>query len=1153
MAQQLDLFGPGLPSPPKATSPAPPRGRLLAGCGAQGTEAVLCAEVLRWLAAAEQDPSRLALPVRIVVPSKSLRLHVASALVRHRGRGTAGLIVETLHTLALEILARAGEPAGSGRGALFEILSRRAARAQPALFRGLEDLLEGYGAAAATIRDLLDAGLDPAHADALDELLATEGKAVATPMDLARARALVRAAAGTEVEAERLGVGRIADLFRRATEVLLSRPEILPARAVIVHGFADATGLATDLIEGLVRACDATVLVDRPPDPSFQRMGASGTGEIRLERAFGDRWTERIALATGPALSGGPAPAPPRREAFTAAGTDAEVREVAVRIRALVDGGVAPERLGMVARDLAPYRFAIRRHFERLGVPYSGLAATGGKTPFGRRLAALEDLLRRGGETPVSRWLDAAIALPGAGRPGFELRLAFAALGAGRLRDAAEIELTGLLDRWGKYALPIRQGFTAGTERDPEPEGADDTEGLERSQPSGAGAEGEAGPGSGEGGGIARAPRRRIAGERLAAAIAAARRAGERLADWPAAASTSVHLARMRSLLAGDLGWHPKMHREGTLPDDEIGHTLATLEALARDLPADFPLTRIELGTLVAETFSRLGAAGFGGDGGGVQVLSVTEARGRTFEHLFVIGLARDVFPRPVREDPLLPDALRRVVRRLLPDLAEKRFGFDEERHLFAQLLSASPHVTLSWQSADDDGRPRAASPLVERIDFEAGGVARAPGLFTAPDPTLPIGPRSAALLRPAWEHSTLAALHGPRSSFAEILPVALAEMELDSGAFRPEETARARLAALAELDPDLRTGEGRAASRRLGPWFGFVGTLGADPRSMEIDPRRRDLAVTHLERLDGCPWQFFLSRLLAIEPTPDPLQALPGLDARLLGNLIHAVLDRLGKREGGQASGWPAVEEIEAALQQEAALVVAQEGIALAGLSRALAERARPFLAAAREPWQNEPVGTEVERTIEVVDPTTGELRTLSFRADREDRLADGASLFTDWKTGRPLSIKKRPENRRADLIAKIASGALLQAVAYRRSAGPGAIGRYFYLKPEIEFREFAVERDPEIDAAFDRAVAAGLAAHAAGSFFPRLVDPAGQKEPRRCDYCEVAEACLRGDSGARRRLFEWSARGEAEGGADRALLGVWDLAAPEGRGGES
>lgn len=1160
MAQQLDLFGPGSSDLTPLTPSAPagiPRGRLLAARGALATEALLFSEVDELLAAAEREPALLARPVRIVVPSKSLRLHVASAIVRRRGRGTAGLIVQTLHALALEVLEHAGEPVDSGGGALFEILARRAARAQPALFRGLDDLIEGYGAAAATIRDLLDAGLDPAHADALDELLNGEGKAVATAMDLERARALVRAAAGTQSELERLGTGRIADLLRRATQVLLSRPESLPARAVIVHGFSDATGLASDLIEALIRSRDATVLIDRPPDPSFQKISEAGTGEIRLERAFSDRWAERIALATGPPLPRGPEPAPPRREAFTAAGTDAEVREAALRLRALLDAGVAPERLGVVARDLGPYRFAVRRHFERLGLPYSGLAATGGKTPMGRRLAALEDLLRRGGDTPVSRWLDAAISLPGgAGRPGFELRLAFAALGAGRLRDAAEIELAGLLDPWGKYALPIRQGFSAGTERDPEPEGVDEGEGLEPLPDEPAVVpEGETGPETAGGTGI-RAPRRRISGKRLAAAIAAAKRASDKLENWPAAAPAAIHLQRLRSLLAGDLGWSPKSGGEGedAIAGEEVARAYAALEALARELPSDFPLTAEELGALVAEAFSRLGTGGFGGNGGaGVQVLSVTEARGRTFDHLFVLGLARDAFPRPVREDPLLPDALRRVLRRLLPDLAKKRAGFDEERHLFAQLLSASAQVTLSWQSADDDGRPRAASPLVERIVFETGDVVRAPGLFAGVDPALQAGPRSSALLRPAWEHSTLAALHGSRSHFAEVLPAALDELAPEIGTFRPEATAHARLSALAELDPDLRTREGRAANHRLGPWFGFVGTLGAELRSGELDPRRRELAVTHLERLDGCPWQFFLSRLLAIEPTPDPLQALPGLDARLLGNLIHAVLDRLAKLAlDGGAAEWPADGEIEPILRDEAARMVALEGIALSGLGRALAEWARPYLAAAREPWRNELIQTEVKGSIEVVDPVTGGIRKLAFRADREDRLPDGAPLFTDWKTGRPLSLKKRPERRRADLIGKIASGALLQAVAYRRSAGPEALGRYFYLKPEAEVREFAVEEDPEIDAAFDRAVSAGLAAHAAGSFFPRLVDTAGQKEPRRCDYCEVAEACLRGDSGARRRLFEWSARSEPEGATDRALLGVWNLAAPEPRGEE-
>jgi hypothetical protein len=50
------------------------------------------------------------------------------------------------------------------------------------------------------------------------------------------------------------------------------------------------------------------------------------------------------------------------------------------------------------------------------------------------------------------------------------------------------------------------------------------------------------------------------------------------------------------------------------------------------------------------------------------------------------------------------------------------------------------------------------------------------------------------------------------------------------------------------------------------------------------------------------------------------------------------------------------------------------------------------------------------------------------------------------------------------------------------------------------------------------------------------------------------VRQACLRGDSGARRRLAAWAARrGDAGGGsaAERALLELWRL--PAGRRGDA
>ena len=74
-----------------------------------------------------------------------------------------------------------------------------------------------------------------------------------------------------------------------------------------------------------------------------------------------------------------------------------------------------------------------------------------------------------------------------------------------------------------------------------------------------------------------------------------------------------------------------------------------------------------QIAHLLARNLTSAGALPLGGAGGGVQVLSVMEARARTFDHLFVLGMNRDVFPRSIREDPLLGDSLRRSLADMLP------------------------------------------------------------------------------------------------------------------------------------------------------------------------------------------------------------------------------------------------------------------------------------------------------------------------------------------------------------------------------------------------------------------------------------------------------------------------------------------------------
>ncbi|RMH19240.1 MAG: hypothetical protein D6696_11195, partial [Acidobacteria bacterium] len=249
---------------------------ILLARGARHAEDLVL-ERLETLLPRTPEPRLLARPVRLVVPSSSLRHHLAATLLARRGRAVAGLVIQTHRGLAHEALARLGE-AVRPADALLPLLGRRLARRQPPLERVLGELEDGYHAAAASLRDFLDAGLEPLHAEALDELLAADGGAAASPAGVRRARALVATARQLYELTEHQDLDHAARLLRRARDAIAARPqEALPTRALLIHGYADATAVAGDLLETLLRAYDGTAVIDQPPDP--RRPG-------RRERAF---------------------------------------------------------------------------------------------------------------------------------------------------------------------------------------------------------------------------------------------------------------------------------------------------------------------------------------------------------------------------------------------------------------------------------------------------------------------------------------------------------------------------------------------------------------------------------------------------------------------------------------------------------------------------------------------------------------------------------------------------------------------------------------------------------------------------------------------------------------------------------------------------
>ena len=1029
--------------------------------GPRAVEAMLLARVAELALEARREPQRLALPVRIIVPSRSLADHVGERLVAHAGHALAGVLVQTLHGLALEMLERVGELAPAS-DALFPVLVRRLAAEEPLLREPLAGLVDGYAGVEAAVADLLDAGFDADGAEAaLDALAAGRGDAET----LARALAVARVARRCLAAMQGSGVGHRALLLCAARAALLRNPDAaLPARALLIHGFADATGLRAELIEALARYRHATVLMDEPPDPAAPGVTDAGSRfSERLRTRLHGVAEERVAEAGAATAS--------EVACVEAASPEAEVREVATRVRRALDDGAPPERIGVVARDLSGYRSALRLHMRRLGIPFSG-ASPGGAGPLARRAGALDVLLRERSLCRTDRWLDAA-APPPEPVAASQLRLALRRHGLLRLRDVA---------------VHVPEG------------------------------------------------------DALWRSVAAARASCEQLDRMAECVMAGEQLAALEQLLRDGLGWQPGFA--------EVAPLRRELEGLRAAFPPAFPLAMAELALLLRRRFARVIAEPLGGEGGGVQILDAMQARARTFDALFVIGLVRDVFPRSVREESLLPDFVRENLRDALPDVPLKKLGHDEERFLFAQLVAASPRVTLSWPIASDDGRPCARSSFVERLRWGVAGFepVRAVSILAPPSASTPGGDTPVRCLR---EHALIAALHAPRQRLGQVLPLALRELALPALAGDPTALAEARLRVLREVE------SGGGPTPRLGPYFGFVG----GPRAPS-DPRSRPLWITQLEKLASCAWQTFVRQLLKIGPPPDSKDALPGSDSRLLGSVVHGTLAALVPEACDPVAGvilsWPDRAGLEALARAQATRVLADEDVCMPGLARVLALQSLPLLERARtldarDGDRLRVTGAERPRTAAITD-ALGHSRELHFRVDRIERF-DGAERLTDFKTGKPLSDAVRADTRAKHFRSAVARGDALQPVAYALAAEAGGSGRLLYLDPELEpdgdsASFVALREDAELTGAFEGAARVLLGAWDAGSFVPRLVEPDSDEPASVCKRCEVAQACLQGDTGSRQRLAGWladpqPAAGAALSVAEMALLAAFRLGA--------
>lgn len=260
-----------------------------------------------------------------------------------------------------------------------------------------------------------------------------------------------------------------------------------------------------------------------------------------------------------------------------------------------------------------------------------------------------------------------------------------------------------------------------------------------------------------------------------------------------------------------------------------------------------------------------------------VYVGTIAGAVGLEFQVVRILGLAEGSLPSPGREDPVLPDAMRREVDPLLVPLAEDRaLG---QLHAFDRAVrGARRAIALSVPRSDLERSEREASSLLIDAGEAIGG----------PDPEDGgVVPGLASLARTSFGPARAAA-----ASFREAHPLSAPQWMERAARTSELHPAWAR-------DHHLDLARIRSLSNRtgLGPADGVLGDRGQFPPMPGLDPGR-PISASALEKLLSCPLGFLFERILHFKD-PGGVPSVRELDALSYGGLFHEVVEVFYRAHG--------------------------------------------------------------------------------------------------------------------------------------------------------------------------------------------------------------------------------------------------------------
>jgi CRISPR/Cas system-associated exonuclease Cas4 (RecB family) len=266
---------------------------------------------------------------------------------------------------------------------------------------------------------------------------------------------------------------------------------------------------------------------------------------------------------------------------------------------------------------------------------------------------------------------------------------------------------------------------------------------------------------------------------------------------------------------------------------------------------------------------------------GRVFVGSVDEIHGRSFEIVFLPGLAEGVFPRRPSEDPLLLDNYRKTLSPAL-DTREER-AEREKLMLRSSVAAARSRFCASYPRMDlVQGRPRVPSVFALEVLRAAEG-------------HLPI-----------WRELETRAIETSEARLGWPAPKdpkdALDDAEYDLAVLepllhRPAEEIRGHGAYLVEASPTLARSLRTRWQRWSWKWSEVDGIYNPDPATLAILAKHRmterSYSPSALQNYAICPYRFLLQAVHRLRER-DQAVAIERLDPLTRGGLFHEVQFRL-------------------------------------------------------------------------------------------------------------------------------------------------------------------------------------------------------------------------------------------------------------------